>query len=274
MQSYSSYCNISTTFGLRDGSIFREEYLLDALRARLDSVNTNNFQVLSVEPYQKDGGVFVRFSYSASDQDTALSSIESDLTEEANKHGGLPSWFGLERGNIWLVKGIPWLEDMNRYASPIVKVIFEGPDVQEQALYKLFRPYGRIRDVTPPSPVTGGTLRSSQIVFHRLHSATVARNVLHGLKVSPSFEGVYVDNVNKTRLRTAYQRPVQAHAIRDWMSSHPKILLPLLAFLLGALTYTIFDPIRSFMVQGKMMDWFYEGIPLSSCFVLSTLTSA
>jgi len=40
------------------------------------------------------------------------------------------------------------------------------------------------------------------------------------------------------------------------MSSHPKTMLPLLLFLLGTITYTIFDPIRVLMVEGKMLDWF------------------
>ena len=57
-------------------------------------------------------------------------------------------------------------------------------------------------------------------------------------------------------MRTSYQRPIQAHAIRDWLNSHPKIVLPVFVFLLGTLTYTIFDPIRSLMVEGKMLNWF------------------
>ncbi|KAG5645040.1 hypothetical protein DXG03_007219 [Asterophora parasitica] len=194
--------------------ILREEHLLGALRARLDSVKTYDFQVLSLEPHQKDGGVFVRFSYSASDPVAALKTIESQLTEEAEKHGGLPSWIGLTRGGVWLVKGTPWREDMNRYASPNVKVVFEGPDVHEQSLYQLFRvclhvvrvdieltnPYGRIQDVAPPVPIPGGNLRASTIAFYRLHSATIARNVVHGLNVSPSVGGgPHVDN-SKFRL--------------------------------------------------------------------------
>ncbi|RXW24136.1 hypothetical protein EST38_g1699 [Candolleomyces aberdarensis] len=138
---------------------------------------------------------------------------------------------------------------MHRYASPIIKVIFDGPDVQEQKLYDTFRPYGRIRDITLPTTVPAGTPRAATVTFQRLHSATIARNVLHGIDV-PS------QNTNITRIRTGYQKPIQAHAIRDWMSSHPKITLPLLVFLLGTLTYTIFDPIRSLMVEGKMLDWF------------------
>ena len=30
-------------------------------------------------------------------------------------------------------------QDMNRYASPIVKVAFDGPDVKEEALYWILR---------------------------------------------------------------------------------------------------------------------------------------
>lgn len=30
-------------------------------------------------------------------------------------------------------------KDMNRYPSPIVKLAFEGPDVQEEILYELCR---------------------------------------------------------------------------------------------------------------------------------------
>ncbi|KAF8078176.1 RNA12 protein-domain-containing protein [Lyophyllum atratum] len=237
--------------------IFREEFLLNALKDRLDSIKTHDFKVLSLEPHQKDGGVFVRFSYSAGDPEGALKTIESHLAEESAKHGGLPSWLGLRKGSMWLVKGTPWREDMNRFASPILKVAFEGPDVHEQSIYQIFRPYGRIQDLTEPGPVPAGTPRFSILTFSRIRSATIARNVVHGFKVQPAIcDGPHTDNASKTRLRTTYQRPVQAHAIRDWMSNHPKIMLPLLVFLLGTLTYTIFDPIRSLMVQAKMLNWF------------------
>ena len=126
---------------------------------------------------------------------------------------------------------------MNRYASSLVRVSFEGPDITERALYNLFRPYGRIKDIITPSPVPAGTLRSATINFSHVRSAVIARNVLYGASnVSPSSEA---DKKNFTLLRTNYQKPIQAHAVRDWMSSHPKIMLPILVFLLGSLTYTV-----------------------------------
>jgi hypothetical protein len=90
--------------------IFREESLLSALKSRLETVRAHDFDVLSLESHQKDGGVFVRFSYSASDPEGALNTIESKVREEAAKRGGLPSWLGLGGGNVWVVKGTPWRE--------------------------------------------------------------------------------------------------------------------------------------------------------------------
>jgi hypothetical protein len=142
---------------------------------------------------------------------------------------------------------------MNRFASPIVKIAFEGPDVQEETLYQIFRvrentscsllssyscfqPYGQIQDINNPTPVPAGSFRSSVITFRRLRSATIARNVMHRLKLPST-------GTASTLLRTAYEMPIEAHAIRDWMSGHPKIVLPVLVFLLGTLTYTVGFPL-------------------------------
>ncbi|KAG1819493.1 RNA12 protein-domain-containing protein [Suillus subaureus] len=228
--------------------ILREENLLERLHERLETVKTHDFHIRELQPYQKDGGIFVRFTYTARDNQNALETLQTDLQLEATKHGGLPSWSGLNYCNIWLVKGEPFLEDMYRYPSGIVHVSFQGPDVPEEALYSLFRPCGRILNITAPTPVPAGTLRSSDILFHRVRSATVARNTIHGYTFS--------SGGGTTCLRTVYQRPIQAHAIRDWLTSHPRIVLPIIFFLLGTLTYTIFDPVRVLSVEGKMLNWF------------------
>ncbi|KAG1759396.1 RNA12 protein-domain-containing protein [Suillus occidentalis] len=209
--------------------ILREENLLERLHERLETVKTHDFYIRELKPYQKDGGVFVRFTYTARDHQNALDTLQKDLQLEANKHGGLPSWSGLNYCNVWLVKGEPFLEDMYRYPSGIVHVSFQGPDVPEEALYSLFRPCGRIYNITAPTPVPAGTLRSSDILFHRVRSATVARNTIHGYAFSDDGTG---------------------------LTSHPRIVLPIIFFLLGTLTYTIFDPIRVLSVEGKMLDWF------------------
>ncbi|KAK0502922.1 RNA12 protein-domain-containing protein [Armillaria luteobubalina] len=202
----------------------REEGLVQSLRDRLSSVNAHGFRITSLEPHPKDGGVFVRFAYKA-DSENALERIEQELKRNIQDHGGLPSWLGPSTGNVWVVKGIPWNEDMYHFASPIVKVAFEGPDVHQETLYKLLRPYGRIRDITDPIPVPAGSSRFSTVSFQKIRSAAIARNVLHGFEMSSG-------------------------------NTVTRIVLPVVVFLLGTLTYTIFDPLRSLMVQGKVEDWF------------------
>ena len=88
-------------------------------------------------------------------------------------------------------------------------------------------------DIVPPSPAPAGTLRSSTIAFRNVRGAVRARNALHGLNVSSP------NSTAKTRLKTSYQVPVEAHAIRDYITSHPRIFLPVLFFILGTLTYTV-----------------------------------
>ena len=66
--------------------------------------------MVSLETHQKDGGVFVQFTYDAGDPASTLKSLQNALREEAAKHGGMPSWIGMAKGDAWLVKGAPWKE--------------------------------------------------------------------------------------------------------------------------------------------------------------------
>ncbi|KAJ7093140.1 RNA12 protein-domain-containing protein [Mycena epipterygia] len=232
-------------------AILQEEELLDSLRSRLSSVKTHSFAVVDIQPYHKDGGALVTFEFSASDPEDALKTIEHALkTEAVKKNDGFTSWIGYG-GGVWVVKGKPWLEDMWwRFPSSHLNVTFEGPDIREERLYHLLRPYGQIEDIKAPNPVPPGTLRSAMVEFNRVRAATIARNVIHGLEVSTP------GATSPTTLHITYGPSLDTHKIRDWLTQHPKIVLPIVIFLLGSLTYTIFDPIRSFMVQSKMQDWF------------------
>ncbi|KAJ7702409.1 exonuclease [Mycena rosella] len=230
-------------------AVANEAHILEALETRLSNIKAHSFTVVDIQSYHKDGGAFVTFDYTASDPEDALKTIEAELKAEAKKHGGLPSWVGVG-SSVWLVKGKPWLEDMWRFPSNILTVTFQdGPDIREERLYNLLRPYGAIQDIWPPAPVPAGTLRSVTVIFQSLRPATVARNAIHGLEVS-------APGASSTKLHITYTSPLNAHKIRDWLGSHPRIVLPIVLFLLGSLTYTIFDPVRSLMVQAKMQDWF------------------
>jgi hypothetical protein len=93
--------------------------------------------------------------------------------------------------------------------------------------YSYHQPYGRIVDISAPTPISGTSYRASTVTFSDLRSSIVARNVVHGL---------YID---KTCLRTSFVPPVQGHVIRDWVAKHPRIVIPVIVFLLGTLTYTV-----------------------------------
>ncbi|KDQ33744.1 hypothetical protein PLEOSDRAFT_1033437 [Pleurotus ostreatus PC15] len=251
-------------------SRLRQDMLLSELKDKLSRVQAHKFTILELEPHLKDGGVFVHFKYALPDRGEedlntpqerrVLHEIERLLNEEAENAGGLPSWNGIRRGNVWLVQGSPWREDMNRFAFPMLRVSFEGPDVPEQALYQLFRPYGRIQELTMPTAVPAGTPRSSVITFSRIRPAAIARNVVHGLEIASTPSTDNAAKATLTRLRIAYQKPIRAHVIRDWTANHPRIVIPVIVFLLGSITYTVFDPVRAMMVQAKMQHWFdYHG---------------
>ena len=254
--------------------ILRQEHLLTALQSHLDHLSSvHNFRPIEFQPQCKDGGVFVRFSYTPSNtpEDEHLSKIENSLREESEKHGALPSWLGFGRGTIWLVKGSPWNEVIAYFTPVLTKwhnsleghepLCISSPQayirrprrfrattlrIVSCAFCLLFsqlkrsdiseQPYGRIIDLTMPSTVAAGAPRSATVTYQRIYSATIARNVIHGLDLfSPSSSTSLV----KTRLRAGYQRPIQVHVIRDWMSNHPKIMLPLLLFFFGTVTYTV-----------------------------------
>ena len=64
-----------------------------------------------------------------------------------------------------------------------------------------------------------------------MRSATIARNVMHNYS--------FTMNGTTTKLRTGYAQMIQAHMVRNWIAGHPKIMLPIVVFLLGGLTYAV-----------------------------------
>ncbi|KZT57165.1 hypothetical protein CALCODRAFT_542165 [Calocera cornea HHB12733] len=263
-----------------------KEDIIDQITGLINDFTKYRFEVLAVEAAQKDGGVFIHFEYDstlpAAVQSTAtgapgtsppappiqgtgdfarLKEIEEGLRAEVEKKGGLPTWKRYGTGHVWLVRGKPWREDLYRFPSPQLKVEFDGPDVDHESLYDILRPYGRIADITTPVPVPAGTLRSSIVRFTATRSAAIARNCLHGVAVAPhahdlgAIHAIPPDG-KLTRLRIVYEKALKDHLIMDWITNHPRIVLPVAAFLLATLTYTIFDPVRAWFVEAKVLDWF------------------
>lgn len=229
-------------------------------RAIPDSLNLTITEII---PRLKDGGVFVKFRHPA---DRNLEDIESSLAKELIAHPVRP-WFNPLWGcmRAGLVRGVPWLEDLaSRVPSSRVKVEFCAPpaassgsggvgdasgnanlELSQETIYGLFRRYGKIAEINS-LPSDSKTLpRFATIDFMRLRDAVMARSCLHGFVVNGT-----------TRLRTSYEPRARAHHIWDWLTSHPRIVIPILAALLATITVAVFDPIRSFFIRAHVQHSF------------------
>src|SRR5271170_1207832 len=110
----------------------------------------------------------------------------------------------------------------------------------------MFRQYGRIRDIIPASPSSKELPRYAIITFLYMRSATSAKNCLHqiietGTKIHISYESVH-----KTHW-----------FIWDWIINHPRITIPAAAALFAVIMGTIFDPIRTWMVENRITRKWY-----------------
>lgn len=144
------------------------------------------------------------------------------------------------------------MEDLYRYPTNLLKIEFVAPesgqspeDLSEETLYSLFRRYGKIADIIPQPQDSKATPRYAHLNFPLLRDAIMARNCLHGFVVEEALGG----GKNGTRLRMSYEKRVKARRIWNWLSSHPRIVVPILAALLAGISVIIFDPIREFFVK-------------------------
>ncbi|EGX93428.1 Mitochondrial escape protein 2, putative NTP-binding domain [Cordyceps militaris CM01] len=206
-------------------------------------------KVTEILPRFKDGGAFVKFRYSA-ELDPA--DIESTLKKRL-KENPLKPWFNPFRGiQARLVRGTPWLEDMHRYPSGVLRVEFVPAEVgttpetlPEEVLYSVFRRYGKIADIIPQSADSKEVPKYANVGFPLLRDAIMARNCAHGFVIPKSQGG----GAAGTMLRITYVKRVKGHNIWNWITSHPRIVFPIIAALLAGLSVIIFDPIRQFFIR-------------------------
>lgn len=160
------------------------------------------------------------------------------------------------------------MEDMNRFPSREIRVDVEGsevrpsrsssasslrglsanltlflerPQIPQEELYQIFRPYGKIHDIVPVSP------KQARIIYTSIRSAASARNCLHAASTSAPHEAV---------LRILYADAKRTSYVKDFATSHPRITIPLIVALLGTISYAVFDPIRELSVMAKVEGTF------------------
>ncbi|ETS05209.1 mitochondrial escape protein 2 [Trichoderma reesei RUT C-30] len=206
-------------------------------------------KVTEIMPRLKDGGAFVKFEY---DPSLSASEIEAKLLKKLREEPIKP-WFNpFGRIRARLVRGVPWLEDLHRYPSTLLMVEFVPPEpgasaaeLPEEVLYSLFRRYGKIADIIPQPADSKVTPRYAQIGFPVLRDAIMARNCLHGFVLGEAQGG----GKTGTKLRLSYVKREKGHSIWNWITSHPRIVIPIVAALIAGVSVVIFDPIRLFFIK-------------------------
>ncbi|KAF9435047.1 mitochondrial escape protein 2 [Entomortierella beljakovae] len=204
-----------------------------------------HFKIGGIEPRLKDGGMFLHFSYvhpSSYTTKEALREIESrcEIYLESHVHH---MWFNLQRVRAFLVKGEPFLEDMaSRYPNKRIRIEYSG-NIGIESMYKLFRKYGQIIDITPLPPVKDMP-KQAIVQYHFMRSSTSAKNCLHGAEI------------NGVQINVSYEKTLQGNAIWQWLSNHPRISVPLGGFAVAGISFVIFDPIRVFSIRSKVTKLF------------------
>lgn len=205
--------------------------------------------ITQIIPRYSEGGVFVKVAHPDSMSSEELSALVNQYLEK----NPVKPWFNpFNTVRAALVRGRPWLEDLQRFPSSRLKVEFLPPapgaspvELSPETLYSLTRRYGKLSDIIPQPSDSKAQPRYAVLDFTRARSAAMAKNCMHGYKVSAT-EGGGSDG---TVLRFSYQRKVKPHVIRDWVVNHPRIVIPIIAALLATFTVIVFDPIRTFFIK-------------------------
>ncbi|KAN0061161.1 mitochondrial escape protein 2 [Thecaphora frezii] len=222
---------------------FERRSTLDRIKASLPHADQvgHGFKVIGAEQRMKDGGAFVTFSYREDPSTRGPATI--DLIEKKLQHGVKrvfnPSMLFIGKPGVHVVRGKPFREDMNIFPATRIFVKLEGGDASVEQLWEILRPYGRILSIEKDKP------SEALVSFSRMRGATCARNCAYGMVLG-----------NGARMVLTFRGYMRGKQFWNWISSHPKIVFPVMAFLLGGLTYVVFDPIRAFMVESKIRNTF------------------
>ncbi|KAL4900022.1 hypothetical protein BDW74DRAFT_171106 [Aspergillus multicolor] len=211
-----------------------------------------DIDIKDVIPRFREGGAFVKYARKSGATDHE---IEASIREHLERHPIRP-WFNpFQQATVAQVQGRPWIEDLYRIPSQRIRVEFhpaapEGSpaELSTEVLYSVFRRYGKLRDIERQPPDSKVTPRYALVEFSRPSNAVTAKNCVHGFTI-PSEGG---GGKSGTRVKVKYERKIRLSMIKDWLLSHPRLVIPAVAALIAAVTVTIFDPIRTFFIKIKI----------------------
>lgn len=218
-------------------------------------------KLLAVIPRIKEGGAFVKFSHEPA---TSKEELEARLKRHLKEHP-LKPWFNpFRRVRAFLVQGRPWIEDMFRLPTSRLKVEFfslspDKPAIEpppQEVLFSLFRRFGKITDIIPQPADSKILPRYATIDFRIVRCAAMAKNCMHGYSIQPGESESHTGSL----LKISFEQKSKSHWTRDWLFSHPRLVIPALAAVLAAVTVAIFDPIRTFFIKTHINHAFhFEG---------------
>ncbi|OQD70060.1 hypothetical protein PENDEC_c027G04569 [Penicillium decumbens] len=219
--------------------------------------NSLGLEIKEVVPRYKEGGAFVKYARKPGVSDEEIRVAARDYM----KKNPIRAWFNpFQTADVDLVRGRPWVEDLYRIPSQTLKVEFlpnstEGPAVEmtQEALYSLFRPFGKLLDIQPQPSDSKIEPRYATLRFSRPRYAVMARNCMHGYTAFEDEGG----GKRGTRFKINYERKIKFSTIKDWIFNHPRIVIPAVAALVATITVIIFDPIRTFFIKMKIKSSFH-----------------
>ena len=214
-------------------------------------------KVTEILPRLKDGGAFVKFQH----PDGITAKDIEGLVSRYLKENPIKPWFNpFRRIRTNLVVGKPWLEDLYRFPSTRIKVEFvptspggEAAELSQESLYSLFRKYGKLAEISSQPSESKILPKYAYLDFASVRHSIMARNCMHGIKILESQGGGKAG----TSLRLSFEPKQKTHWIWDWFINHPRVVLPLLAALIGTAAVAVFDPIRTFFIKAHVEHAFH-----------------
>eukprot|EP01130_Rhizamoeba_saxonica_P014565 TRINITY_DN6378_c0_g1_i3.p1 TRINITY_DN6378_c0_g1~~TRINITY_DN6378_c0_g1_i3.p1 ORF type:complete len:658 (-),score=122.44 TRINITY_DN6378_c0_g1_i3:51-2024(-) len=171
----------------------------------------------SIEDSSKYNGYYVKLAtQSAEELQQVVKNVESI---------GLP---------VHIVKGTPFRESLTeRLASLKLSINAKGAsNLTEESIYKLFRPYGKLRNVS-----VDGT--KAEVFYKFKYGSVAARNCLH----RSQFNGAELD--------ISFLPYNRLQFLIDVFTS-PKVTVPLAGVSIASLSYVLLNPVRTYFVYQKV----------------------
>lgn len=221
----------------------------DQLKQRLFSMVDNGKKPLpegtvaqQFIPMRRDGGAFIKFEVPPTSTAKDLTKLlELNIREHKKQNLNLiTSFLSLFKHptSAFQVKGTPWIEDLSRFPSPMLKVKFQGEALTEEELYLLFRRYGQIKDIHPATSSTP----YATVIFKYTDACIRAKNCVTGI--------TYNDNLLALHLQ--YIPVERVNYIANAINNHQRIAIPLILAILATTAVLIFEPIREHFIQMRI----------------------